>query len=194
MFTVVLNLQYCYKSYGPGSSVGIATDYGLDGPGIESRWGRDFSHTSRPALGPTQPPVNVYRVFPGGKAAGAWCWRRGHERVELYLYSPFRPVQACNGSALYFIFYLLAHCILLRTRNFSDKIPREDQNTHFIFHIFFPKIMPLWGNMEEYCTARKATMAICYDNGTYGLHAGYLRLQTHTQNIHYILLYTGNNG
>jgi hypothetical protein len=27
---------------GPGSSVGIATDYGLDGPGIKSWWGRDF--------------------------------------------------------------------------------------------------------------------------------------------------------
>ena len=27
---------------GPGSSVGIVTDYRLDGPGIESRWGRDF--------------------------------------------------------------------------------------------------------------------------------------------------------
>jgi hypothetical protein len=26
-------------------------------PGIESRWGRDFSHTSRPALRPTQPHV-----------------------------------------------------------------------------------------------------------------------------------------
>ena len=26
----------------PGSSVGISTDYGLDGPGIEFRWGRDF--------------------------------------------------------------------------------------------------------------------------------------------------------
>ena len=26
----------------PGSSVGIATDYGLDEPGIESWWGRDF--------------------------------------------------------------------------------------------------------------------------------------------------------
>jgi hypothetical protein len=25
--------------------------------GIESRWGQDFSHMSRPALGPTQPPV-----------------------------------------------------------------------------------------------------------------------------------------
>ena len=43
--------------YGPGSVVGIATGYGLDGTGIESRWGRDFSHLSRPALGPTQPPV-----------------------------------------------------------------------------------------------------------------------------------------
>jgi hypothetical protein len=41
----------------PGSSVGIATGYGLDGPGIEFRWGRDFPHLSRPGLGPTQPPV-----------------------------------------------------------------------------------------------------------------------------------------
>ena len=42
---------------GPGSSVGIATGYGLDGSGIESWWGRDFLHLFRPALGPTQPPV-----------------------------------------------------------------------------------------------------------------------------------------
>jgi hypothetical protein len=28
---------------GPGSSVGIATGYGLDGLGIESRWGARFS-------------------------------------------------------------------------------------------------------------------------------------------------------
>jgi hypothetical protein len=34
----------------PGSSVGIATGYGLDGPGIESRWGRDFPHLSRRAF------------------------------------------------------------------------------------------------------------------------------------------------
>ena len=42
---------------GPDSVVGIATAYGLDGPGTESRWGRDFPHLSRPALGLTQPPV-----------------------------------------------------------------------------------------------------------------------------------------
>ena len=40
-----------------GSVVGIATGYGLDGPGIESRWGRDFPYLSRTALGPTQSPV-----------------------------------------------------------------------------------------------------------------------------------------
>ena len=42
---------------GSGSSVGIATGYGLDGPGIESRWGRDFPHLSRTTLETTQPPV-----------------------------------------------------------------------------------------------------------------------------------------
>ena len=42
---------------GQGSSVGIGTGYGLDGPGIESRCGRDFPHQSIPALGPTQPHV-----------------------------------------------------------------------------------------------------------------------------------------
>jgi hypothetical protein len=41
---------------GPGSSVAMATGYGLDGPGIESWWGRDFP-LSRLALGSTQPPV-----------------------------------------------------------------------------------------------------------------------------------------
>ena len=58
---------------GRDSSVGIATGYGLDGPGIESRWGRDFPHLSIPALGPTQPPLqSVPGLFLGGKAAGAW--------------------------------------------------------------------------------------------------------------------------
>jgi hypothetical protein len=56
-------------SYGnnthPGSSVGIVTGYGLDGPGIEHRWGLDFPHLFRPALGSTQPPVKWGLSFPG---------------------------------------------------------------------------------------------------------------------------------
>ena len=47
----------CLRSRGRDSSVGIATLYELGGPGIESRWGQDFPHLSRPSLGPTQPPV-----------------------------------------------------------------------------------------------------------------------------------------
>ena len=42
--------------YGPGSSVGIATDYALDGP--ESNPGGDeIFRLSTPLLGLTQPPV-----------------------------------------------------------------------------------------------------------------------------------------
>ena len=40
----------------PGSSVGIATDYGLDGPG-SNPGGDEIFRPSRPAPWPTQPPV-----------------------------------------------------------------------------------------------------------------------------------------
>ena len=47
------------------SVVGIATRYGLDGPGI------DFPHPSRSALGPTQPPIQwVPGLSPGVKRPG----------------------------------------------------------------------------------------------------------------------------
>jgi hypothetical protein len=60
------------RSSGPGSIVGIATAYALDGSGMESRWGRDFSHLSRPAPRPTQPPVQwVPGPSRGEGAAGA---------------------------------------------------------------------------------------------------------------------------
>jgi hypothetical protein len=42
---------------GRDSSVGIATGYGPDGAGSESRCGRDFPHLSRPVLGFIQPPI-----------------------------------------------------------------------------------------------------------------------------------------
>jgi hypothetical protein len=48
---------FCFM--GRDSLVGVATRYGLDGPGIGSRWGQDFPHSYRPALGPTQPPTQL---------------------------------------------------------------------------------------------------------------------------------------
>jgi hypothetical protein len=61
---VIMLLSKCFKFLtamlhisGLGSVFGIVTGYKLDGPGIESWWGLDFPHLSRPALEPTQLPV-----------------------------------------------------------------------------------------------------------------------------------------
>ena len=59
--------------------------------------GWDFPHPSRPAPGPTQPPIQwVPGLFPQGKTSGAWRWppppsAEVKERVQLYLYSPSGP-------------------------------------------------------------------------------------------------------
>ena len=59
--------------------VGITIRYGLEGPGIEFRWRRDFVLPSTSALSPTQPPVQrVSCLFPGDKATGAWRWHIYH--------------------------------------------------------------------------------------------------------------------
>jgi len=47
---------YIYIYCGPGSSVGIAIDYGLDRLG-SNPIGDEIFRPSRPTLGPTQPPV-----------------------------------------------------------------------------------------------------------------------------------------
>jgi len=47
---------YLFNICGPGSSVGIATDYGQDSP-RSNAGGDEIFRPSRPALGPTQPPV-----------------------------------------------------------------------------------------------------------------------------------------
>ena len=52
---------------GPGSSVGTATGYGLDGPGIKSLWGAKFSAPVQTGPGAHSLLNNGYRVFPGDK-------------------------------------------------------------------------------------------------------------------------------
>ena len=55
------------------SSVGKATRYGLDGQGIESRWGARFSAPVQtgPGAHPASYTMGTWS-FPRGKAAGAW--------------------------------------------------------------------------------------------------------------------------
>jgi hypothetical protein len=62
MLTLQSNFLLCV---GGGSAVGIATRFTLDGTGIQSRWGRDSLHPSRPAVRPTQPPIQRIQLIPG---------------------------------------------------------------------------------------------------------------------------------
>ena len=93
------NIIECVRNFtGRVSSVSIATRYGLDGPGIGSRWGVRFSATFQ--NGPEAQPASYIMgtgTFPGVKRPG-----RGvdhpppssaevKERAELYLYSPSGP-------------------------------------------------------------------------------------------------------
>jgi hypothetical protein len=84
------------------STISIVTHYGLHGLGIKPQWGWNFTHLSRLALGPTQPPVLwVMGLFPGGKAAvhgidyPPSSGTKVKERVEPYLY-PLWAFIACS--------------------------------------------------------------------------------------------------
>ena len=105
---------------GPSSVVGIATRYGLDGPGIESRWRRDFPHLSRPALGPTQPPVQWVPGLSRGVKSGRGVtltphpllllWSRKSRAIPLLPLLAVRPVQslsACTRVTFTFTFLVV---------------------------------------------------------------------------------------
>jgi len=104
---------------GRDSSVGIATDYGLDGQGIESRWGARFSAPVQ--TGPGGHPASC--TMGTGSFLGVKSGRGvtltshllpsavGHERVELYLYSPYGPY------GLYRALVPVQECTLLKMLN-----------------------------------------------------------------------------
>ena len=56
----------------PGRSVGVATDNVLEGPG-SNPGGDEIFRSSRPALGPTQPPVKWVPGLSRGQSAAGAC-------------------------------------------------------------------------------------------------------------------------
>ena len=111
------------------SSVGIATRYGLEGPGIESRRKEVFCSLYRPALGPTQPPIQWYRVIPGVKRPKCGVNHpplstlKVKERVQLYIYSLFGPSWPVTGRTL--PFFTQIKCVSRFTIHFTLKVHRD---------------------------------------------------------------------
>ena len=72
MAYIIQSVSYIVRAtaaFGPDSSVGMATGYGLDGPGIESRWGARFSAPVQ--TGPGAHPASYTMdtgSFPGVKS------------------------------------------------------------------------------------------------------------------------------
>ena len=111
---------YC----GPGSSVGIATDYGLDGPGIESRWGVRFSACLDRLSGS---PSLLYYGYRGAKCGRGvlltthpllvpWSWKSRAIPLPT-LWATIGPVT----GILYFTKYYCTICCCVRV--LTDYIP-----------------------------------------------------------------------
>ena len=103
-FNVVTNPSVLQAVLCRDSSVGIATRYGLDGPGIESQWGARFSAPGQ--TGPGGHPASYTMgtgSFPGVKWPGRGVNHPSpssaevKERVEPYLYNPYGPSWSVLG-------------------------------------------------------------------------------------------------
>ena len=112
-FTLIL-----VKKSGPGSSVGIATGYGVDGSGIESRWGTRFSAPVQ--TGPGAHPDSCTKgtgSFWGVKSGRGVTltphpllvpWSRKVRAIPLLSLWVVRPVQSFSAcKSVHLTFYLL---------------------------------------------------------------------------------------
>jgi len=105
---------------GPGSSVGVATELRAELSGDRIPRGGEIFRTcpDRPWDLPSL-LYNGYRVFPGGKERPGRDAEPsppssavGHERVELYLYSPLwavRPVQSLSACTRLHCIYIYVY-------------------------------------------------------------------------------------
>jgi hypothetical protein len=94
-----VNKEYVQMWRGPDSSVGIATRYGLEDPGIESRWWRDFPHPSRPTLGPAQPPIQWVSGLSRGYSGSA-CSNSGTSWTTHKQHTEYRERNIHNNQKI----------------------------------------------------------------------------------------------
>ena len=90
---------------------------------------------------------------------------------------------------------MISRWFLLGTRYVSEKNCRANRNIHFVSSnfIFLRKSCRLWENVEKYCRAWQATDGNIIRGMRFAC-LGYLRLQSHTLNVFYLLLFHGNSG
>jgi hypothetical protein len=130
---VPLHNEFSATTYQPrelGSSVGIATRYGLDGPGIESRGGGEIFRTCPDR--PWAPPsllYNEYRVFPGVKSGRSvtltphpllvpWSWKgRAIPLLPLWAVRPVQSLSACTRGHFTFLYITPTHQYILLTNS-----------------------------------------------------------------------------
>jgi len=96
----------------PGSVVGIATELRAGRSGDRIPVGDEIFRTCPDRLwGPLSLLYNGYRVFPGGKERPGSdadpsfpSSAVGHERLELYLYSPYGPYGLYRASVELYLY------------------------------------------------------------------------------------------
>jgi len=108
-FKFLIFIRYRCSYSGRGSVVGIATDYGLDAPGIEPRWEARFSAPVQngPGAHPTFCTMGT-GSFPGVKSGRGvtltphpllvpWSWKsRAIPLLPLWAVGPVQSLSACT--------------------------------------------------------------------------------------------------
>jgi len=77
-------------------------------------------------------------------------------------------------------FLAISRSVILRMKNVSDKSCRENKKTHFVFSNLFSKIVPF---MRKFGKILQSGAGRRWQHGACALHAGYLKLQIHTQDV-----------